>query len=41
MNKVEKIWKKDECKVKDVSMIKGGSDFKFLKNNKKEKKGQH
>ena len=34
MDKVEKIWKKDGWKVEDVSMIKGGCDFKFSKNNK-------
>tara|TARA_B110000027_G_C16079303_1_gene282863 strand:- start:427 stop:1386 length:960 start_codon:yes stop_codon:yes gene_type:complete len=34
MDKVEKIWKKDGWKVEDVSMIKGGCDFKFSKDNK-------
>ena len=33
MDKVEKIWKKDGWKVEDVSMIKGGCDFKFSKDN--------
>ena len=33
MDKVEKIWKKNGWKVEDVSMIKGGCDFKFSKDN--------
>ena len=31
MDKVEKIWRKNGWKVEDVSMIKGGCDFKFSK----------
>ena len=34
MKKVEKIWIKDGWNIEDVSMIKGGCDFKFSKNNK-------